>query len=394
MSMIGLLLTACQHDYPASHQHNRSGRGSILVFIVGFILLLVSFRSSVLLGSLGFLIMLGAACSAFVHHAGQSGSPRFGGMGGAIRGHGVGEEWSEMRAACDRASATAADARSPSLSAVDAAHRCPDHASVCLAIDIGGTKLAAGLVDSHGVILAGHQVATPKDGDADRLFQEVAELVGVCSNEAETSWACRGCLRRRQRGPDGTPRAVDLAVEHPCVALLSSPGPLEALPTLAATPVFIDNDAKALALGEAWAGAAQGVENFLAMVVSTGIGGGIVLDGRLLDGRSGNAGHIGHIVVEPAGRTCACGSWGCLERRLPAQPSKKQPGARLPMLRPRSFSEPVCSSAGPLLRSRRYSICVWPSSAARWRSASGRRSSRQLSRKSMPGPESNMLGVA
>jgi glucokinase len=78
-------------------------------------------------------------------------------------------------------------------------------------------------------------------------------------------------------------------------------------------PTFVDNDAKALALGEGWCGAARGERDFLAMVVSTGVGGGIVLDGRLLDGRDGNAGHIGHVIVEPEGRRCACGSRGCLE---------------------------------------------------------------------------------
>jgi glucokinase len=76
---------------------------------------------------------------------------------------------------------------------------------------------------------------------------------------------------------------------------------------------FVDNDAKALALGEGWIGAASGRRDFLAMVVSTGIGGGIVLDGRLLQGRLGNAGHVGHVVVEPDGRPCACGGRGCLE---------------------------------------------------------------------------------
>ena len=78
-------------------------------------------------------------------------------------------------------------------------------------------------------------------------------------------------------------------------------------------PVFVDNDAKALALGEGWVGAAAGVDNYLAMVVSTGVGGGIVLDGRLLDGDSGNAGHIGHVIVVPDGRECVCGARGCLE---------------------------------------------------------------------------------
>jgi glucokinase len=102
------------------------------------------------------------------------------------------------------------------------------------------------------------------------------------------------------------------------VSPLNIPGwrmfPLRArLAELVALPVTVDNDAKALALGEGWRGAARGSSHYLAMVVSTGVGGGIVLDGRLLDGTGGNAGHIGHVVVEPEGRPCACGGRGCLE---------------------------------------------------------------------------------
>jgi glucokinase len=78
-------------------------------------------------------------------------------------------------------------------------------------------------------------------------------------------------------------------------------------------PVFVDNDAKALALGEGWTGAARGVDDYIGMVVSTGVGGGIVSGGRLLDGALGNAGHIGHVIVEPEGQTCVCGARGCLE---------------------------------------------------------------------------------
>jgi glucokinase len=85
------------------------------------------------------------------------------------------------------------------------------------------------------------------------------------------------------------------------------------LAALTGVPTFVDNDAKALALGEGWVGAAAGHRDYLAMVVSTGVGGGIVLDGRLLDGRLGNAGHVGHMVVEPDGRACVCGGRGCLE---------------------------------------------------------------------------------
>lgn len=87
----------------------------------------------------------------------------------------------------------------------------------------------------------------------------------------------------------------------------------DALADLTGLPTFLDNDAKALARAEGWKGAARGRRDYVAMVVSTGVGGGIVLDGRLLGGRSGNAGHIGHVVVEPDGRPCVCGGRGCLE---------------------------------------------------------------------------------
>jgi glucokinase len=78
-------------------------------------------------------------------------------------------------------------------------------------------------------------------------------------------------------------------------------------------PAVVDNDAKAFALGEGWLGAAAGFDSYIAMVVSTGVGGGVVVDGRLLDGASGNAGHIGHIAVVAGGRECSCGGRGCLE---------------------------------------------------------------------------------
>jgi glucokinase len=85
------------------------------------------------------------------------------------------------------------------------------------------------------------------------------------------------------------------------------------LVALTELPVAVDNDAKALALAEGWVGAAAGRADYIAMVVSTGVGGGIVLDGRLLDGADGNAGHIGHVIVEPDGHLCGCGAHGCLE---------------------------------------------------------------------------------
>jgi len=78
-------------------------------------------------------------------------------------------------------------------------------------------------------------------------------------------------------------------------------------------PVRLHNDAICLAAAESWRGAGVGVDNMLGMVVSTGVGGGLVLGGRVVDGNSGNGGHVGHIVVEPDGPLCPCGGRGCLE---------------------------------------------------------------------------------
>lgn len=185
---------------------------------------------------------------------------------------------------------------------------------LCLALDIGGTKLAVGLVDPAGSILWRDQVRTPHTADPEALFRVVADLVVIALEDA----------RRHQRGQvvtcgvgAGGPMAPGgetiSPLNIPAWRGFPLPARLAALDGLEALPVALDNDAKALALAEGWLGAARGERNFIAMVVSTGIGGGIVLGGRLLDGSGGNAGHIGHVIVEPAGRPCACGARGCLE---------------------------------------------------------------------------------
>jgi glucokinase len=78
-------------------------------------------------------------------------------------------------------------------------------------------------------------------------------------------------------------------------------------------PVRLGGDGLCMAMGERWRGAGRGAEFMLGMVVSTGVGGGLVFDGAPYDGRTGNAGHVGHVVVDPDGRPCACGGRGCVE---------------------------------------------------------------------------------
>jgi glucokinase len=176
---------------------------------------------------------------------------------------------------------------------------------LALAVDVGGTKLAAGLVTADAEVVARAQAPTPATADAETLFAALLAVVESVGGNGEVDVCGVGCGGPMARGGE-------------TVSPLNIPAwrgfPLRArVREATGLATFVDNDAKALALGEGWTGAAAGRPDFLAMVVSTGVGGGIVLDGRLLDGSAGNAGHIGHVVVEPDGRPCACGGRGCLE---------------------------------------------------------------------------------
>lgn len=188
-----------------------------------------------------------------------------------------------------------------------------------LALDVGGTKLAAAVVDRSGSILVSDRCPTQApDGEA--LFDVVTDLLGSVRSRAAEAGADPPRIVAMGVGCGGpmTPRSGSRGVT---VSPLNIPQwrgfPLEdRLAEWSGLPVSIDNDAKALALGEGWVGAAVGCRNYLAVVVSTGVGGGIVLDGRLLDGEGSNAGHIGHMIVDPLGRACPCGARGCLEAHI------------------------------------------------------------------------------
>ena len=199
---------------------------------------------------------------------------------------------------------------------------------VALAVDIGGTKVAVGLVDSEGSVLRRIQAPTLADAPGDGLWESVQSLVSdVLDGDG-------GGVGGADGGGDGVGGAGGVAVcGVGCGGPMTEGGELVSPLNIPAwrgfplrarlaevlggdVPVFVDNDAKALAWGEGWRGAAAGERNYIGMVVSTGVGGGLVVDGSLLDGAAGNAGHIGHVVVDPAGRQCACGARGCLEAEI------------------------------------------------------------------------------
>ncbi len=175
-----------------------------------------------------------------------------------------------------------------------------------LAIDIGGTKIAVGLVDDDGELGHHAQLPTP-DADAEAIWAVVDSLV------TEALAAAGGHVRGvgiASAGPidlpSGTVSPINITAwqRFPIV---------ERVTGLVGAPVRLGGDGLCMALGERWRGAGRGAQFMLGMVVSTGIGGGLVLDGAPYDGRTGNAGHVGHVVVEPDGAPCTCGGRGCVE---------------------------------------------------------------------------------
>jgi len=179
-----------------------------------------------------------------------------------------------------------------------------------LALDIGGTKLAAGLVDPGGRVLHSERVPTEKGLDGEALWRRLLALAERVVGHGATDGAVLGVgvgSGGPMRWPGGeiSPLNIPAWVDFPLRARLAERWP--------GVAVRVHNDAVAVAVGEHWRGAGRGREHLLGMVVSTGVGGGLVLGGRVCDGNSGNAGHVGHVVVDPQGPPCVCGGRGCLE---------------------------------------------------------------------------------
>ncbi len=161
------------------------------------------------------------------------------------------------------------------------------------------------MIDQAGDVLASDRRPTLGGGDGEALFDSLADLCQSVIGDYQIGAIGVGC---------GGPMRYPAGIVSPLNIPAWQEFPLrERLAERFARPCVVDNDAKALALGERWRGAGRGSNNMLGMVVSTGVGGGIILDGRLLHGFAGNGGHIGHIIVWPGGPLCGCGARGCVE---------------------------------------------------------------------------------
>jgi glucokinase len=177
-----------------------------------------------------------------------------------------------------------------------------------LTLDIGGTKIAAGLVDSTGALVHTAIERTPKSQGAEDVWSSIQRMIADAIQVADGVIAGVGI---------GSAGPVDLA--SGTVSPINIPSwrgfPLRERVAAAVphVPVVLAGDGVCMALGEHWRGAGRGADFLLGMVVSTGVGGGLVLDGVPYHGRTGNAGHVGHVVVELDGQPCSCGGHGCVE---------------------------------------------------------------------------------
>lgn len=175
-----------------------------------------------------------------------------------------------------------------------------------LGIDIGGSNIKAGMVDERGAILASRTIPTPGDLEAfmPSLQDAIRWLREATDEPAGVGVGCKGIIN-----PDSTQVEALRGSLHFLEGLRLSD--LVGLPL--DVPVFADNAARVAMAGEMVWGAARGRQNVLMLTLGTGVGGAAIVNGQLLRGHSGVAGHLGHITVDPDGPPCACGNRGCLE---------------------------------------------------------------------------------
>lgn len=201
-----------------------------------------------------------------------------------------------------------------------------------LGIDIGGTQIKAGVVSAQGELLRSARIDTPTNlADFGKAMQAVIQDLKPDALEG-VGIGCKGII-------------------HPTdTTVILSPGPIRYLDghKLAdfvpqGVPVFADNDARVALAGEVVWGAAKGLQNALMLTLGTGVGGGILSEGRIVRGAAGIAGHLGHYTVDAQGPLCICGNRGCLETYFSARAIESEAAAVLHRSAPTSMSgSPSC----------------------------------------------------
>ena len=181
---------------------------------------------------------------------------------------------------------------------------------IVLATDLGGTNLRMAAIDCEGKVLYRTKRETPRGERADEILQAMVQAAAECLDNcsdfeaAAISAAVPGTINFK----DG------IIIKSPNLPALDGFRMTAALEGELNLKAVLENDANAAAVGEAWMGGARGFQNSICVTLGTGVGGGIIIEDKVLRGVDGAAGEIGHICVEPFGAPCGCGSRGCVEQ--------------------------------------------------------------------------------
>jgi len=183
-----------------------------------------------------------------------------------------------------------------------------------IGIDLGGTNLRAAAIDKDGKMLAKISGTTPVTSGPGPVVDDMAQSVEKLREKfGREHLAGIGA---------GVPGNIDMAkgviVGWGNMPIFNGYAMRDELSKRLGTKVILENDANAAALGEQWIGAGRGVDDLVLMTLGTGVGGGIIVDGRILHGQIGMAGELGHMTVSPNGNPCGCGNRGCLEKHASA----------------------------------------------------------------------------
>ncbi|HUW41436.1 MAG TPA: ROK family protein [Rectinemataceae bacterium] len=180
---------------------------------------------------------------------------------------------------------------------------------VFVGVDLGATKIMAAAYDAKMRPISTRKMKTPREANAKKVVGALSEVVRLCLEAAEPGLALAGV---GVAVPGPLDRAKGIVRYTPNMGFKDYNLGQE-LENLFGAPAFLDNDVQAGVYGELRAGALRGKSNAVAVFIGTGIGGGIVIDGKLFRGSSGSAGEVGHMIIHEGGALCGCGNYGCLE---------------------------------------------------------------------------------
>lgn len=184
---------------------------------------------------------------------------------------------------------------------------------VIFGVDIGGTNTAVGLIDSNNKFLMEKSFETKSSDGIDNYIERLAHYLRQMHHEYYFTYILKGI---GLAAPNADYRTG--YIENSVNLKWKKVNPVKLLKKHFDIPITLLNDANAAALGEQAGGSAKGMKNFVVLTLGTGLGSGIVVDGNLINGATGLAGELGHVVVKPDGRKCNCGRNGCLETYISA----------------------------------------------------------------------------